>query len=92
MHDVSDAADVSRCPFRRRPTILGPSTAQDASGDSPMGIRSIDRATQNLVQWAARGEWEPLQQEFCAAHFEPVTDGVDLPDDALVLTAAKKRL
>ena len=54
-----------------------------------MGIRSIDRATQNLVQWAARGEWEPLQQEFCAAHFEPVTDGVDLPDDALEVLPAE---
>ena len=48
-----------------------------------MGIPSIDRATQNLVQWAARGEWEPLQQEFYAAHFEPVTEGFDLPADAL---------
>ena len=47
-----------------------------------MGIPSIDRATQNLVQWAARGEWETLQREFFEAHFEPVTDGLDLPDDA----------
>ena len=34
------------------------------------------------MQWAERGEWEPLQQAFYAAHFEPVTDGLDLPDDA----------
>ena len=47
-----------------------------------MGIPRFDRATQNLVQWAARGEWEPLQQAFYAAHLEPVTDGLDLPDDA----------
>ena len=47
-----------------------------------MGIPSIDRATQNLVQWAARGEWETLQREFFEAHFEPVTNGLDLPDDA----------
>ena len=47
-----------------------------------MGIPSIDRATQNLVQWAAPGEWEALQREFFEAHFEPVTDGIDLPDDA----------
>ena len=47
-----------------------------------MGIPSIDRATQNLVQWAARGEWEALQREYFEAHFEPVTDGIDLPDDA----------
>ena len=44
-----------------------------------MGIPSIDRATQNLVQWAARGEWEALQREYFEAHFEPVTDGIDLP-------------
>ena len=36
----------------------------------------------NLAHWAARGEWEPLQQAFYAAHLEPVTDGLDLPDDA----------
>ena len=47
-----------------------------------MGISSIDRATQNVVQWAARGEWEALQREFFEAHFESVTDGLDLPDDA----------
>ena len=52
-----------------------------------MGIPSIDRATENLVKWAAHGKWEPLQQEFYAAHFEPVVDSLDLPDDALdVLT------
>ena len=48
-----------------------------------MGISSIDRATQNLVKWAARGEWEALQREAYAAHFEPVIDSLDLPDDAL---------
>lgn len=47
-----------------------------------MGIPSIDRATRNLVQWAARGEWETLQREFFEAHFAPVTAGLDLPDDA----------
>ena len=65
------------------PTILGATTAQDASGDPPMGISSIDRATQNLVKWSARGEWEALQREAYAAHFEPVIDSLDLPDDAL---------
>ena len=50
-----------------------------------MGIPSIDRATENLVKWAARGEWEPLQKEFYAAHFEPVIDRLDLPDDALAV-------
>ena len=48
-----------------------------------MGISSIDRATQNLVKWSARGEWEALQREAYAAHFEPVIDSLDLPDDAL---------
>ena len=48
-----------------------------------MGISSIDKATQNLVKWSARGEWEALQREACAAHFEPVIDSLDLPDDAL---------
>ena len=48
-----------------------------------MGISSIDRATENLVKWSARGEWEALQREAYAAHFEPVIDSLDLPDDAL---------
>ena len=52
-----------------------------------MGIPSIDRATQNLVQWAARGEWDALQREYFEAHFEPVTDGIDLPDDAFEVLA-----
>ena len=52
-----------------------------------MGIPSIDRATQNLVQWTARGEWDALQREFFEAHFEPVTDGIDLPDDAFEVLA-----
>ena len=52
-----------------------------------MGIPSIDRATQNLVQWAARGEWDALQRGFFEAHFEPVTDGLDLPDDAFEVLA-----
>ena len=47
-----------------------------------MCIPSIDRATHSLVQWAARGEWDALQREFFDTHFEPVTDGLDLPDDA----------
>ena len=46
-----------------------------------MGISSIDRATENLVKWSARGEWEALQREAYAAHFEPVVDNFDLPDD-----------
>ena len=45
-----------------------------------MGISSIDRATENLVKWSARGEWEALQREFYEAHFEPVIDSLDLPD------------
>ena len=73
------------------PTILGASPTVRVRR-FPDGHSKHRQGAQNLVQWAARGEWEPLQQEFCAAHFEPVTDGVDLPDDALVLTAAKKRL
>ena len=48
-----------------------------------MGISSITKATQNLVKWAARGEWEALQREAYAAHFEPVIGSLDLPDDAL---------
>ena len=49
-----------------------------------MGIRSsIDRATDNLLKWATRGEWAPLRQECYAAHFEPVVDGFELPDHAL---------
>ena len=64
-------------------TILGATTAEHASGGSPMGISSIDRATQNLAKWSARGEWEALQREACAARFEPVIDSLDLPDDAL---------
>ena len=48
-----------------------------------MGVPSIDKATENLVKWSARGEWEPLQLDVYAAHFEPVVDNLDLPDDAL---------
>ena len=50
-----------------------------------MGIPSINRATENLVKWSARGEWEALKREIYAAHFEPVIDSLDLPDDALDL-------
>ena len=50
-----------------------------------MGIPSIDRAIGNLLKWAARGEWDALQSELYAAHFEPVVDGVDLSDDALAV-------
>ena len=35
-----------------------------------MGISSIDRATQNLVKWSARGEWEALQRGGCGASWE----------------------
>ena len=49
----------------------------------PGGGGGINRATQNLVKWSARGEWEALQREAYAAHFEPVIDSLDLPDDAL---------
>ena len=49
--------------------------------DSPICVPSIDRATENLVKWSARGEWEPLQREFYAANFEPVVHNFDLPDD-----------
>ena len=48
-----------------------------------MGISSIDKATANLVKWSDRGEWEALQREVYAAHFEPVIDSLDLPADAL---------
>ena len=48
-----------------------------------MGIPSIDRATENLVKWSTRGEWEALQREVYAEHFEPVTEGLDLSDDVL---------
>ena len=47
------------------------------------GISSIDRATENLVKWSTRGEWEALQHEVYAEHFEPVTEGIDLSDDFL---------
>ena len=48
-----------------------------------MGTPSIDRATENLVKWSTRGEWEALQREVYAEHFEPVTEGLDLSDDIL---------
>ena len=63
------------------PTILGAITAQEVSGDSRMAVSSIDRATENLVKWASRGEWEPLQEEFYGSHLEPVVDGLEIPDD-----------
>ena len=45
-----------------------------------MRTSSIDRATKNLVKWAARGEWESVQKEFYAAHLEPVVDDLAIPD------------
>ena len=50
-----------------------------------MGLPSIHKATENLVKWSARGEWEALQREIYAAHFEAVIDSLELPDDALDL-------
>lgn len=50
-----------------------------------MGISSIDRATENLVKWASRGEWEPRQEEFHGSHLEPVIVGLDIPDDVFEL-------
>ena len=48
-----------------------------------MGISSIDRATENLVKWSTHGEWDALQREVYAEHFERVTEGIDLSDDVL---------
>ena len=48
-----------------------------------MGMRSIDKATANLLRWAERDDWERLRLEVFAAHFEPVVDGLDLPEDPL---------
>ena len=48
-----------------------------------MGTPNTDRAIENLVRWSTRGEWEALQREVYAEHFEPVTVGIDLSDDVL---------
>ena len=48
-----------------------------------MGIRSIDKATEDLVKWSARDEWRALQREVYATHFDPMVDNFELPDDAL---------
>ena len=55
----------------------------DASGDSPMGNPSIDRAKKHLVKCSTCGEWEALQREVYAAHLEPVTASLDLSDDVI---------
>ena len=56
IREVQDAAGAPRYPARQAPSILGATTAQEASGNSPIGVPSIDRATENLVKWSARGE------------------------------------
>ena len=48
-----------------------------------MGTPSIDRATENLIKWSQRREWDALQREVYAAHFEPVTKSLDLSGGVL---------
>ena len=50
-----------------------------------MGTPSTDRATENLVKWAMRGEWAPLHEEFHASYLEPVVDNLEMPADVLDL-------
>ena len=46
-----------------------------------MRIPGIDKATENLVKWAAREEWEGLQLEIYAAHIDPAADALDMSGD-----------
>ena len=46
-----------------------------------MGIPGIDKATENLVNWAARDEWQEPLLEVYAAHSDPVVDMVDMSGD-----------
>ena len=46
-----------------------------------MRIPGADKATENLVKWAARDEWEGLQLEVYAAHIDPVADLMDMSGD-----------
>ncbi len=46
-----------------------------------MRIPGIDKATENLAKWAARGEWEGLQLQICDAHIDPVAKALDMSGD-----------
>ena len=48
-----------------------------------MGSPRIDKATANLTDVSSRSEWEALQREVCAAHFELVIESLDLSGDVL---------
>ena len=52
-------------------------------GRSRMSMSAFDKATENLVRWSARDEWMELQYEVYAAHFDPVAEVLDVPDDGL---------
>ncbi len=46
-----------------------------------MRIPGIDKATANLVKWAAKDEWEGLQLEVYAAHIDRAADALDMSGD-----------
>ena len=46
-----------------------------------MRIPGSDKATANLVKWAAKDEWEGLQMEVYAQHIDPVADALDMSAD-----------
>ena len=48
-----------------------------------MRIPGVDKATENLVKWAARDEWEEPHAEIYAAHIDPAADIVDMSGDEI---------
>ena len=46
-----------------------------------MRIPGIDKATENLLKWAAREEWEELHSGIYAAHIDPAANALDMSGD-----------
>jgi len=46
-------------------------------------MRSFDKATDNLLKWAAREDWAPRHMEIFAVHFAPMFESFGSPDEAV---------
>ena len=46
-----------------------------------MRIPGVDKATENLFEWAEREEWEGLRLEIYDAHIDPAADALDMSGD-----------
>ncbi len=48
-----------------------------------MVSRSANKATENLLKWMDKPEWEPLKQQVYGSHLIPVIDVLDIPADEI---------